>query len=401
MECVTGLDVLILAAVALAAVGGFRRGLVIGALAFVGFAAGALLGLRLGEAFADGERTGTSAFLALVAGFVASGVLAGVGLRLRSRWARDVAMRRDGSRGRAGWGALAAFDRCFGAVLSAVVALGVAWLASAAALQPAVPKAVREAVSHSLLLARLDAALPPPDPILATLDRFNPLPRLRGPGVDVPAPPRGIAGDRDVRAARASVVRVLGTACGRATSGSGWVAARGIVVTNAHVVAGQQETQVQLSGEGRLLDAVATAIDQRNDVAVLRVAGLDAPILPMAPDAEAGTAVVMLGFPGDGAYRARPARLGATRTLLASRAPGRAPTPRSVTLFRAGVRPGDSGGPLVDRSGRVTATVFAARAERRPRTGFAVPNEPVRRVLDDADGRVGTGPCVDGRAAAG
>ncbi|CAA9481304.1 MAG: hypothetical protein AVDCRST_MAG69-792 [uncultured Solirubrobacteraceae bacterium] len=395
------LDVVILAAVALAAIGGFRRGFLVGALALVGFAAGAALGLRLSDELLDRTWAGASVWIALAAGFVASGVLAGVGLRLRGRWAPDAVLGRDGRPTQVIRGLAKAFDRLLGTVLSTVVALGVAWLAGAAALQPAVPAAVRHAVRDSLVLARLDAALPSPDPILAALDRFNALPRLRGPSADVPAPPRGIVRDPDVRAARASVVRVLGTACGRATSGSGWVAERGIVVTNAHVVAGQRETQVQLSGEGRLFDAVAVGIDRRDDIAVLRVAGLDAPALRMAGDVDAGTAVVMLGFPGNGAYRARPARLGATRTLFARGQSGRALSPRSVTLFRAGVRPGNSGGPLVDRSGRVTATVFAARVERRSRTGFAVPNQTVRRVLARPDRPTGTGPCADGATGAG
>lgn len=390
------LDALILAAVALAAVGGFRRGFVVGALAVGGFAVGAWLGMRLGEVLRDGGRTGASVLFALVGGLVASAVLTGVGVRLRARWATDVALRRDGERGRGSRSAVSALDRSSGAILSAVVALAVAWLVGAAALQPGVPVAVRQAVRDSLVLSRLAAALPVPDSILAALDRFDRLPLLPGPRAEVPAPPPGIARDRDVQAARASVVRVLGTACGRATSGSGWVAARGRVVTNAHVVAGQQETQVEVGGEGRLLDAVTVAIDRRNDVAVLNVPGLDAPVLRMAADVEAGTAVVMLGFPGNGAYRARPGRLGATRTLFAGRDTGASPGPRSVRVFRASVRPGNSGGPLVDRAGRVTATVFAARAERRSRTGFAVPNGPVRRALATADGPVATGPCLNG-----
>jgi S1-C subfamily serine protease len=199
-----------------------------------------------------------------------------------------------------------------------------------------------------------------------------------------------------VRAARASVVRVVGTACGRGMSGSGWIAGRAIVVTNAHVVAGQDDTQVQPRGEGGLLDAVAVAIDTRNDVAVLRVPGLDGRRLRMAGSATAGAPAAVLGFPGDGPYRVRAARLGATRTVLARERSDTSTVRRSITLFRATVRPGNSGGPLVDRAGRVAGTVFGARSERNSRTGFAVPNEPVRRTLSAAGGPVDTGPCVGG-----
>ena len=54
-----------------------------------------------------------------------------------------------------------------------------------------------------------------------------------------------------VSAARGSVVRVLGTACGLGIEGSGWVAAPGVVVTNAHVVAGETRHEVQVGGRRR------------------------------------------------------------------------------------------------------------------------------------------------------
>ena len=64
-----------------------------------------------------------------------------------------------------------------------------------------------------------------------------------------------------MRAAGRSVVRVLGTACGLGVQGSGWVAGDGVVVTNAHVVAGQDDTTVQLGGQGERLDAEAIRFD--------------------------------------------------------------------------------------------------------------------------------------------
>ena len=57
----------------------------------------------------------------------------------------------------------------------------------------------------------------------------------------------------EVRRAAPSVVRVLGTACGLGVSGSGWVAGNGLVVTNAHVVAGQDDTTIDSSGAPPLL----------------------------------------------------------------------------------------------------------------------------------------------------
>src|SRR5207244_11249990 len=131
--------------------------------------------------------------------------------------------------------------------------------------------------------------LPPSGPILHALSRFDPLPSVRGPAADVPAPTRGILAAPAVRDARRSVVRVVGTACGLGIEGSGWVAGTDLVVTNAHVVAGEDDTTVQLRGGGPRLDVKAVAFDPHNDVAILRVAGLSAPALGIASDPASGT----------------------------------------------------------------------------------------------------------------
>ena len=388
----TQLDAVILAAAALSAIGGFRRGFLVGALALAGFAGGVLLVMRLTGALAEARTTPLPALGALAAGLLGSALLATAGARLRRRW-RGPASRATGPRRLTGRVANA-LDRTAGALLSAAVVLGVAWLAGAAASQPAAPMALREAVGRSFVLSRVSAALPPAAPILAALPRLDAIRRLRGPSAEVAAPPAGVARDPDVRAAATSVVRIVGTACGRGVSGSGWVAAPETVVTNAHVVGGQREVRVASGDEARLHDAVVVAYDERDDVAVLRVAGLAARPLRMTGDVERGTPAAMLGYPRNGPYRALPARLGPTRSVLVGGAGGPRLARRTVTLFRAVVRPGNSGGPLVDRSGRVVATVFAARSERRSRTGFAVPNRPVRRAVANAgDAPVDTGAC--------
>src|SRR2546421_429037 len=124
----------------------------------------------------------------------------------------------------------------------------------------------------SAILRALNDALPPSGFILNALARFDPLPRINGPSTQgVPAPTAKIARVHAVRAAEASVVRVLGTACGLGVEGSGWVAGNGLVVTNAHVVAGESDTTVQLGGHSPSLNADVVHFDPRNDVAVLRV----------------------------------------------------------------------------------------------------------------------------------
>jgi S1-C subfamily serine protease len=209
----------------------------------------------------------------------------------------------------------------------------------------------------------------------------------------VPAPSGGIARDPQVRAAAASVVKIRGTACGAGVEGSGWVVAPGVVVTNAHVVAGQQDTRVLPRGEGAGLDAQAIAFVPHDDVAILRVPGLDAPPLPLAADPKPGTSGAILGFPLDGPFDVRPGRLGVARDVISQDAYGQGPVRRRIASLRGVVRPGNSGGPMVDGQGRVITTIFAATTSG-PRGGYGVPNSVVRRVLDRAKAPVSTGRCA-------
>jgi S1-C subfamily serine protease len=187
-------------------------------------------------------------------------------------------------------------------------------------------------------------------------------------------------------------VKSLGTACGVGVEGSGWVASPGVVVTNAHVVAGQEDTRVLPGGSEPGLAARAIAFDPRNDLAILRVAGLDAPELELAPDPESGTSAAILGYPLNGPYDVRAGRLGQTREVVSQDAYGRGPVRRSIVSLRGVVRSGNSGGPMVDAAGRVVTTIFAATTSGL-RGGYGVPNAIVREALADASGPVSTGQC--------
>jgi S1-C subfamily serine protease len=191
-------------------------------------------------------------------------------------------------------------------------------------------------------------------------------------------------------------VKILGTACGFGVEGSGWVAGGGLVVTNAHVVAGQNDTRVLLRGRGPGRPGEAVWFDARNDLAVLRVAGLDAPALPLAASPRAGTPAAILGFPLNGPYDVKAGRLGATRSVISADAYGQGPVRRLMTSLRGNVRSGNSGGPMVDGSGRVVTTIFAATT-RGARGGYGVPNRLVRaalRRIGPGGGTVSTGPCT-------
>jgi S1-C subfamily serine protease len=376
----TGIDWVIVGAVVLLALFGWAQGFISGALALAGFAVGAWLGTRLAPlVLGDGSESTWAPAFALAGAIVAGGVLAasfeGIGARLRAKLRSP---------------AFAAIDGVLGAALTACVGLLIAWVLGAVGLR-AGPD-IRRDVQRSAILQRLNAVLPPTGPLLNTLRALDPFPQIDGPQANVPAPRAAIARDPQVAEARRSVVKILGTACGVGVEGSGWVAAEGIVVTNAHVVAGQDDTHVLPSGAEPGLDAQAIAFDPRNDIAVLRVSGLDAPALDIARDPRSGASAAILGFPLNGPYDVRPGRIGQTREVVTQDAYGRGPVRRSIVSLRGAVRSGNSGGPMVDGSGRVVTTIFAATTSG-PRGGYGVPNAVVRETLAGARETVSTGPC--------
>lgn len=379
----TLLDWLIVVFALLAATAGWMQGFLVGAATMAGFAAGLVAGGRLGARLVEEGSSSPYAPLFALVGALAGGLLLGGLLETVSR----------GVRRRLRIPGLGLVDGVGGALLAGGVALGIAWLAGAVALQTPGARTLRADIQRSAVLGALNDLLPPSGSVLNALARFDPVPEVDGPAVRVGPPDPAVARDPEVRRAAASVVRVRGTACGLGVEGSGWIAASGIVVTNAHVVAGQTDTTVQPRGDAPSHPAHAVAFDAHNDVAVLRVPTLAAPALPIAEDPPSGTAGAVLGFPLDGPYRVRPARLGGTVEARTQDAYGRGPVRRRITVFSGTVRPGNSGGPIVDGDGRVLATVFAA-TRRAGRGGYGVPNDVVARAVETASGPVSTGPCT-------
>jgi S1-C subfamily serine protease len=379
-------DLIILGFTLLLAVFGFRQGFVSGALALVGFVGGAYLGTRVAPLLLpNGSSSPYAPMFGLIGAFLGGVILAisfeGVGNALRRSFRAMPGLR--------------SVDGLLGAVLAAALALAVAWVVGAVALQTPGTRNLRTDIQRSEILSRLNAALPPSGALLNALARIDPFPSLRGPAADVAAPRAATARDPQVEAAAASVVRVLGTACGLGLEGSGWVAGDGLVVTNAHVVAGEEDTTVQVRGDGPKFDAAPVFFDEKNDIAILRVANLQGvPALPVADEPESGTDGAVLGFPRNGPYDVRAARLAGTRTVVTQDAYGRGPVRRPITTFRALVRPGNSGGPVVDEQGRVVATVFATASAKSVRTGYGVPNRIVADALAGALRPVSSGPCA-------
>lgn len=382
----TGLDWLIVVFACLLAVFGFRRGFIVAALSIGGFAIGSFIGTRLGPLLlSHGSSSQYAPAFGLIGALLAGAILAtgfeGVGLRLR----RFLVLP-----------GLSLLDGTLGALLSAALGLAIAWILAAVALQARPDPQLRADIQRSAILSELNQLLPPTGPILNVLASLDPLPHVAGPLPSLSPPSSAVARDPGVRAASRSVVRVLGTACGLAIEGSGWIAAPGVVVTNAHVIAGEHDTTVEPYGREPQLSAYAIAFDPTDDVAILRVPGLDLPSLRFARDVTAGHAGAVLGYPENGPFDARAARIGATQHVLADDAYGNGPVSRLLTPLRGVVRPGNSGGPLVDSAGDVLTTVFASTSGGATAGGYGVANSTVEQVLAHDGGMSGTGECSAG-----
>jgi S1-C subfamily serine protease len=385
---VTGLDWLIIVFALAMAFWGYQQGLIVGLLSLAGFAIGAFLGSRLGPALLpEGSHSPYAPATALAGALLIGGIVAvsfeGVAFAMR-RQLLGTAGRRRG---------VAIAESTGGAVLLVALALGLAWLFGAVALNAPGARSLRKAVQRSAILRALNDTFPPSSSLINALHRIDPRVAIQGPSPDVAAPDSKVAQDPEVRAAGRGVVRVLGTACGLGVEGSGWVAAPGLVVTNAHVVAGETDTTVTPNGSSSSLDATPVHYDPTNDLALLRVGGLGGSQLSFAPQVTSGTPGAVLGYPENGPFTIAPARVGSTGPVITQDSYGRGPVTRQLTSLRGDVRSGNSGGPLVDGDGRVMGTVFAATTQGKP-GGYAVPNGVVANALSDTTGPVSTGPCT-------
>ena len=372
---------------------GARRlapGFIVGALSLAGFAVGALLGTRLGPLLLpDGSRSPYAPLFGLVGALLVGGVLAS-GLERVGR----------GCGGGCGCPGSAPLDGVLGALLSAALALGIAWIVGAVALQtPGAARAARATSSARRSCARSTTCCRR-RARSSTRSRASTRSRdRRAAGRTSRRRARGSRATRRSRAAAPSVVRVLGTACGLGVEGSGWVAGAGLVVTNAHVVAGRgRHRRAGARRAGPSSTRARSPSTPRNDVAVLRVDGLGAPALrarrrsaPRAPAARSSASRTT------GRSTCAPARLGATRDrALAGRLRPRAGAARRSRRCAGACARATRAGRWSTRRGRVlTHGVRRATTQRPAGRLRRAQRGRARRARRRARGAtVSTGPCA-------
>lgn len=387
------LDWLLVALVVLYALSGYWQGFVTGAFATAGLLLGGLFGVWLAP-FALGEASPSlvvslgALFIVILSASVGQAVLQFAGSRIRERIK---------------WQPVRALDAVGGAALSALAVLIVAWALGVAVSGSGIA-GITGQVRSSMVLAKVDRVLPTSaDDVLGAFNNVvgeGFFPRYLEPFaperiVGVPPGPQRILRDPDVEDARASVVKIRGNnSCGRGVEGSGFVFAEGRVMTNAHVVAGVSDPEVELDGD--TVSAEVVHYDRQLDVAVLAVDTAGLPSLAFDGDAEPRDGVAILGYPEDGPYDVRPGRIRAQQRLRSPDIYGEGTVIREVFSLRGLVRPGNSGGPIVSSGGETVGVVFAASVTDDD-TGYALTADQVAqsaaRGIANTD-PVGTGDCA-------
>lgn len=387
------LDIVLLVAAVWFAVIGYRQGFVVGVLSVIGFLGGGLAAVYalpvIWDSATDDAEPGTIAAVAAVALVI---LCASVGQAATTHLGNKL-------RRHITWSPARALDATGGAVVNVVAMLLVAWLIGSALAGTTLPTLGREVRGSKVLLGVARVVPPQTNTWFAdfsTVLAQNGFPQVFAPFsaepiTSVPAPDPRLAGGPVATEAQRSIVKVVGNApsCGKVLEGTGFVFAPHRVMTNAHVVGGVDEPTVQVGGKGRLHDARVVLYDWKRDIAVLDVPSLEAPELSFAQgDAETGKSAIVAGFPENGAYDVRAARV---RSRVQANGPDiyhRGSVRRDVYSLYATVRQGNSGGPLLTPDGEVYGVVFAKSLDDAD-TGYALTADEVHQ--DVVSGRTATG----------
>jgi S1-C subfamily serine protease len=387
------LDWLLVVLVLTYALSGYWQGFVTGAFATAGLLLGGMFGvwvapLALGDANPSLLVSLGALFIVILAASLGQALLQFSGARIRDRIR---------------WQPIRALDAVGGAVLSGAAVLLVAW-ALGVAIAGAGIGGITPMVRSSTLLARVDETLPSAaDGLLGAFNNVvgtSFFPRYLEPFaperiVRVAPGPQRLLSDPDVADAEPSVLKIRGTnECGRGVEGSGFIYADDRVMTNAHVVAGVDDPEVELGGSTVGAEVVYYTPDL--DVAVLALETGTLSALDFDRTAQAEDGVAILGYPQDGPYDVQTARIRAEQRLRSPDIYGDGTVIREVFSLRGLVRPGNSGGPIVSSAGDVVGVVFAASVTDRD-TGYALTAEQVARSAElgvSNSREVSTGDCA-------
>ncbi len=380
-----------------AAISGYRQGLITAMLTLVGAIGGALLGIRIAPLLA-GQMSDGGAKVAVGIALLVAGV--GVG-ELAGQWLGSLLTRR------ITWRPAVAVDRGLGLVGHTVAVLIVTWLIAVPLAATPFPW-LSSQIRSSAVLSGVNQAMPPSAVEVSGQLRalfvgpnFTQIlaPLAPAPDIPVEAPDEALGGNTAAVDQRGSIlkIRAIAPSCSQQMEGSGFVVADGVVVTNAHVVAGSASVRVQAAGQLRA--ATVVRYDPEVDIAVLRVPGLSARPMQFAPrPASAGDDAIAAGYPLDGPFTLTPARIRAEFNLRGPNIYSSKTVVREVYTLRAVVRPGNSGGPLLAPDGTVLGVVFGAAIDN-PEVGFALTAEEVAPVIQEGMASrksVDTGACTAG-----
>jgi S1-C subfamily serine protease len=384
------LDLILLAAFVVAGVGGYRLGFMARVTSWIGLGLGLFISARLLPTLLDnfsGPDPAAKFFLA--GGILIAGAFVGqaLGLILGHSLRKAIPL-----------GPVAALDRTVGAGVGVIGIVVMVWFLTPAMAD--VPGQFSRQARSSVIAQAIDQHLPRPPDTLQTLRRLvgdNNFPKvfesLQPAPETGPAPERlGMAAEV-VERVKQSTVKVAGQACRRIQEGSGFTVADGLVVTNAHVVAGEKATEVERP-DGRRLKAVVVLFDSDRDIALLRVAGLEQVPLPVVAG-KIGEQGAVFGHPGGQTpLRVAPAAIRQKVDARGRDLYDEHGTSRDVFILASRLRPGDSGGALTNVRGQVVGVAFAI-APDQPDTAYALSNQELGEALAEprTEG-ASTGPCL-------
>lgn len=385
------IDAIILLVLGISLLRGFELGFVRQLFSTIGFFAGLGLGILI-EPFTvklvdtQSAKSIVALLTTLGGAFLVLGVGESIGIILK----RKLTIKR-----------INTADNILGCGIALVSVLVAVWLSAAIAQSTPLP-GLQEDLERSRIVTALNERGPAAPSIIAGIGKLidpNGFPKVFSgrepvPASNVPLPELGEL-EAVVKATAASVVKIQGQGCGGIVDGSGFVIADGVVVTNAHVVAGIKKPYI-VDSEGTRV-ATTIGFNPNLDVAILRTTKLAGkPLQLNTSKAAVGTPAAVLGYPGGGSFSAKPAAILNSFTATGRNIYDRGDVRREIYEVKAEIKPGNSGGPVIDKNGAVIGVIFA-ESTAYENVGYALTAASVSKDIDQARSRnqaVSTGSCT-------